>query len=289
MRLLIALAFALILALPNRATAEINMADSVEWSTADSAQVVIGRVASFTKRAGQGSVVWYRATLTVTETLKGKPSKTVDFVVRHLSGDSPETWKVKGSEVVLFLIEPSRRKQIDGPEADTDYDKAPFALRREPWGDAFVVIGSGKVYTASFDVLDKRAAIVAAIKAAAATTPANSLRLEVPFDSPAHRSLYGGSSVYLTVAVDPALEQLAIGWLGSSDVGTRERAAIVLGRFKSPANIERLTKLLADPGSYGQSIGNGPMMKHYSVRKAAHDALTSWGVAHKTPVIDDKP
>jgi hypothetical protein len=45
----------LILASPRWSTAEINMADSIEWTTADSDRVVVGKVAKLTQHEGPGS------------------------------------------------------------------------------------------------------------------------------------------------------------------------------------------------------------------------------------------
>jgi hypothetical protein len=108
----------------------------------------------------------------------------------------------------------------------------------------------------------------------------------VPWNTDAQKALYSGSSVWLYFPVDPSLELVAKSWLGSTDVQLREQGVRALAYFQSPDNAKRLVALLADPGFIGTSDDQGKSIKRYIVRKAAHELLAKWRVAHSTPVID---
>jgi hypothetical protein len=289
MRTLIALAFAaLIFGLPN-AAAEINMADSIEWATADSKLVVVGKVATLTRRPGPGQVIWFRARVAVAETLKGPPTKSADVVIRFV-GTTPPAWLSDNSDVVLFLVDGKRRQTADGNEQGNDYDKAPYAIRNGRWGDSdVIVIGKGRGYDMKFQVLAKRDEILAAVRGAAKSTATKALQIDLPSSSPAYKALWGGSSVWMYLPIDASLEQLAISWIGSADGGDRDRGVIALAQFQSDANVARLQKLLSDPATHDVSENGGPTVRRFFVRKRAHDVLSKWGVAHTTPPIDTKP
>ncbi len=266
-------------------TAEINMADTIEWVTADSDVVIVGSVTQVTKRQA-GAVVWYDTTIRPTETLKGSvgsPGASVQVAIRYVSGDTPEQWKTRKAELVVFLVG-SKRRIAD----DKDYGKAPYALRASH-GDAGVYDLGRPIaaYTAAFGLLTKRDELVAAVRAAARSNATKAHKLDAPFDSAAGKALWAGSTVWLYVPVDAALEQRAVAWLASKSINIREEAVSALTYFKSSDNVRRLESLLADPEFATVTDGTGrPTKRRYLVRARADEVLTKWGVAHKPPVIE---
>jgi hypothetical protein len=276
------LAVAALVSMPAVTAAEINMADSIEWITVDSDLVVRGTVTAVAKRKGPGDVVWYSATVTVAETLKGPKRRTVTFAVRHLYGATPADWRAKKREMLLFLVDSKRR----GGD-DKDYAKAPWALRPHD-GAALVLSGPtpDRAYSSSFDVLDTRAAILAAVRAGATSTATRSHRLDVPSDAPAFHALWGGSAVWMTVPVDARLETLALGWVASNDMSTREEGVGALAHFRTPSNIAVMESHLADPDFAVVTESVKKPVRRFLVRAAAHQTLQAWGVPHSTPVID---
>jgi hypothetical protein len=268
---------------PSRAAAEINVADSLEWMVADAELVVRGVVSAVDKQRGEGQVMWYRVTLRVSETLEGKRSRTVRFVVRHLHGETPEVWRQKRTELLLFLIS-SKRRLADDP----GYGVEPFALRER---DAVVRLrarGSDPVYTLDFAKLTGRAEILKAARraVAAGASASKSHNLDVPVSSPAYGALWSGSAVWLVAPVGPTLEKLGQQWTGSSDVSQREEGVKALAHFRSPTNVALLRKLLADPGFVEISTSNGPPVRRFIVRAAAFETLGSWGVHVQQPVLE---
>jgi len=264
------------------AAAEINVADSIEWVTADSEVVVRGTVDALATRPGPGDVVWYDVTVSVAETLKGRARRSVGFTVRHLKGDPREAWLHGSRELLLFLVAPARRA-----DEDPGYARASLVLRPRPGA---VVVLDGKqpdrVYTAGFDVVARRADILAAVRAAATGGATRAHHVEVPYDAPAFGALYGGSSVWLFVPVDAHLEQLARAWIADPDVFRREEGVGALAYFRSAANQRLIQGLLADPGHVVVTESGKPPVRRYPVRASAHQLLRQWGVAHATPLIE---
>jgi hypothetical protein len=283
-RLLAALVIALSMALvPSRAAAEINVADSLEWMVADAELVVRGAVIAIQKQPGEGQVMWYRVTLRVSETLEGKRSRTIRFVIRHLHGETPEVWRQKKTELLLFLIS-SKRRVGDDP----GYGLEPFALRER---DAVVRLrthGSDPVYTLDFVKLTGRTEILKAARqaVAAGASASKSHNLDVPVSSPAYGALWAGSAVWLVAPIGAKLEKLGQQWTASSDVSQREEGVKALAHFRSAANVALLRKLLADPGFVEISASQRPRVRRFIVRAAAHQTLISWGVSVKQPVLD---
>ena len=221
------LVVALILALPRRSTAEINMADSIEWMTADSDRVVVARVATQAEPKPLGGGVWFKVTFAISATLKGPVTKQVDVMVRQISGDTPAKWQADNRELLVFLVDAKRRALRDGlcREGETctsDYLTAPFAIRGGRWGegDALRLDGSAKAFTIDHAVIGKRAELIAKVKATAGSKATAAFQMDLPLGSPAGQVLYGGSSVFLYVPIDTALEQVAIAWTAAKDAST---------------------------------------------------------------------
>jgi hypothetical protein len=279
----VALATVILLALTRWTTAEINAADTLEWVSADSDVIVVGSVDTVTRRTGPGSVVWYDTTIRVTETLKGPARKTVRFAMRHLYGETPEAWQTRKAELLLFFVDSQRYVK-----SDKDHAAAPFALRSggnagDGWFD---LAKPARAYTSRFTVITKRDELLAATRLAAKSTAKRAHRIDLPSNTDAYKALWSGSSVWLFLPVDSALEQLAIGWSIDPSIERREEAVGALAHFKSAANILRLETLLADPGFAEVTESGKPKVRRYLVRKQAHEVLTRWNVKHTTPVID---
>lgn len=290
------LVVALILAAPRRSTAEINMADSIEWMTADSDRVVVARVAKLTETKGPGQVVWSQVTFAISQTVKGPTTKQVDVMVRHLTGDTPAKWKADNRELLLFLVDAKRRAIRDGEcregaPCTSDYARAPFAIRAGRWGegDALKLDGSAKAFTIDHAVIGKRADLIAKASAAATSKATAAFQMDLPLGSAAGQALYSGSAVFLYVPIDAALERAAIHWIASTDARVREQGVVALAHFQSRANTERLEKLLLDTATHDVTEGDKPTVRRFFVRKRAHDVLRAWGVPHTTPPIDTKP
>jgi len=280
---LVTLTLALIvaLALPRRAAAEIAVADSIEWMTADAALVVRGPVVAVAAHEGPGAVVWYDITVSVNETLKGKAGRRVTFAVRDLSTATADAWRATREDRLWFLVG-SARRVADDP----GYRRAPYALRRGD-GATLRLDGSDRAYTARFTVLSTRDALLAAVRTAATSPATASQRVDAPYDSAAFQALYGGSSVWIIVPVDATLERQAIGWIDASDGWTRVQGVESLAHFPSKANQARITRLLADPEFATVTETGKPTLRRYLVRAAAHTVLVAWRVPHPPPVIDE--
>jgi hypothetical protein len=272
---------ALILAIPRRSTAEINMADAIEWVTADSDLVVVGTVAKTTPQT-MGAETWSRVTIAVSQTIKGSAAKTIDIVVRG------RDHKLSG-ERLWFLTTSERRAKRDGDQpTKPGYAIAPFSIRAGRWGDGdtYALDGSAQMFTIDHQVIGKRADLIAKATAAASSKATQAFQLDLPLDSPAGKVLYGGSAVWLYVPIDAALERSAIAWIASTNANTREQGVEALSNFQSAANIERLTKLLVDPATHDVTEGDKPTVRRYFVRKRAHEVLRRWGVPHTTPPLE---
>jgi hypothetical protein len=269
----------LLAAAPRLASAEINMADTIEWVTADSDAVVVGKVGDVRMHRAAGEVAWFDASLTVSETIKGPTRKSLPLTVRLLTGDAPApAWLARGTELLVFAVDTKRLVN-----EDKEYLNQPFAPRHggnEP--DVYALAAPRHTFTTAFDVLAKRDALLAAVRAAAGSTAKQSYRIDAPLDSPAGKELWSGSSVWLYVPIDAKLESLAVSWLAGKNQDLREAGVGALSYFKSAENTKRLQALLKDKQFSTQND-----RKHYAVRAKAHEILTAWGIRHATPVIDE--
>jgi hypothetical protein len=261
------------------AAAEINMADSIEWVTADSDVVARGTIDKVAQRGD-----WFDVTFAVAETIKGPKRNTLAITFSRGYGETPEQLRARKAELLVFLVEGKRLEKNNKEYAGVKLTP------RHGWGDTPGVFDLGKpahAFNAAFAVLGTRDEILAATRGAAKSTAAKAFRVDLPSDSAAYRALYGGSAVWFNVPIDDALEPRAIAWIADKDVSVRVQGVGALESFRSEANAARLKKLLADDGFYTQQTDNGPRTKHYPVRAKAHEVLDGWHVKHATPVIDE--
>ncbi len=273
-------------ALGRSAAAEINMADSLEWMTADADAVVIGTIASSTLTPADDHTVWAVATIEVTATLKGAATGRVTFAMQTDAQGVPAGWL--GREAMFFLVKSDRRAHDPGCVQACHYDRATWALRRGV-DDGVVTLDAKageQVYTSAFTALRARADVVAAVKVAASSTATRAINVDVPWDSDASHALYAGSAVWMFIPIDAAAEARAVAWIADADVSLRLQGVKVLAERRSAATIRRLKALLADPGFATITESGKPPYRRYLVRELAHATLTAWKVAHPAPVID---
>lgn len=274
MRALFVLAFLLAAAGPARA--EINVADSIEWQTADSDVVVRGVLTSAVPHRDAGGAIWYDGTFQIVTSLKGGAKKSIHVGLR--TREKPDEWVAHQTDLLLFLVAPAR-------VSDKALAAMPYVLRpNRGTGEAAFRLGTSVAYLASFGTATAPADVLAAVRASARSPATAAQRLDVPHDSAAGRALYAGSAVWMFVPVDAALEQRAIGWLADPSLNRRVEAVEALGHFKTADNIARVRRLLADPEAATQIDDQGST-KVYLAREAAHRVLTGWGVAHPTPTL----
>jgi hypothetical protein len=258
------------------AHAEINVVDSIEWMTVDSDVVVRGTVTAAFKRPG-GADGWYDATVKVGEALKGNAAVEIHV---GIGGYLPvDRWRASRADLVLFL------NATKNPTESKAIDSLPFQLRNSRHSEPAIELGTAKAYTSAFAVLSTPAEITGAIRASRAAVAVNAHRLDVTPDSDAYKVLWGGSAVWMWVPVDAGLERRAIAWLADKSSWRRLEGLGALANFRSDANIARVKPLLADPET--ANVGDGATMhRRFLVRAKAHEVLTSWGVTHATPVLD---
>jgi hypothetical protein len=284
------LSLLVIAALARTSAAEINMADTLEWTTADADAVVTGTIVGVDPRTIAG-VTWYVATVQIGETIKGAiKGDRLTVAMRADPGATPVAWQQRRAELLLFLVKAARRASHDRCAAACGYDRAPWALRAGSNDDGVYDLGlksPDMAYTTAFTAIHARADLLAVARAAASSTATRARHIDAPADSDAFHALYGGSAVWLYVPVDAALEQRALAWIASPELALRVQGAETLADFRSAATIRRLVALLADPGTATVSESGQPEVRRYLVRKVAHELLTAWGHRHAAPIIDE--
>ena len=264
---------------PSSAYAEINFGESIEWVTADSDRVIVGKVVKVETVAGHEV-----ATVEVTKTLRGKHEPKATFVLRSYHGGVAKDWLDAGVPMLFFLR--TREHTKDADKLPKGYD---WVLRDDGNYPSVVALdkaGRGMdVFTREFGMLTDKAAILKHIEAYAKSIPADwkkqSIQFHAPGDSAVFEKLWAGSAVVFTLPVDAQLEVQGRRWCKSDDVGIRARGAKVLGNFKNDENIKLLRSLLQDPGFY---TGDG--MRRYVARAAAYEVLRGFGIEVPRPVLE---
>ena len=188
---------------------EVAIGESVEWLTAISTRVLVGRVLSvkpIDPAATGKNADLQLLTVAVTDTLRGaSPGARACVAVRQGGLRDAPVLRQQGTELVLFLQESIQTTSFEGRVCNL------WPVRG---GDALPAIvplaapGKRLLGAARFEVLGTRAAAIAAIRAAAKGLPAPRAGLakepprhflEVPPGTPVYQALYGGSAVYLMV------------------------------------------------------------------------------------------
>ena len=205
----------------------------------------------------------------------------------------------------LFQDEPHRRMQMEMPFSAVvlaDWQERSCSLlvaydEHAPHASTVIDLTDEKlkVLTADFKLLRDPAAVIKAAKEALRLTPITIKRIHV-FRLDVPRAVLAGTSweefgyFKLEVPVNQRLELRAHEYLRSKDYGRRSEAARALRYFPSEANIA-LAKTLLDDSTYGifhPPDKNGIEERYYGVRAEAYQALKTWGVDVKQPVIRER-
>jgi hypothetical protein len=257
------IALIVLFAIATPAAAEINTADSIEWQTIEADVIVRGFVTGVKTLRGESTV-----TVQIAESLKGGLKQSVLFVTNL----DAKPWQKDKPELLLFLVKVDDGRYVPAPANGSS--------------ESLFVLGKHRAYTAAFDVLDKPAEVLAAVRGATRSTATAKHRVDLP-DSPAAKALYAGSAVWLFVPVDAVLEKHALAWTADKSPSLREQGVLALANFRSDTNIAVMKKLLADPATSVTSPYDSVKPKRrFYIRAAAHEVLVKWGVSHKTPVLE---
>ncbi len=260
--------------------AEINVGESIEWIVADSDQVIIGKITKVEK-AGAHELV----TVDVSKTIRGKHVDQVQFVVRSSGRPVADNWRKVGMDMLFCL---SKRENV---KDNGNLPAIPLVLRHGYSGHSAVMLGKTdqqpmEVFTREFGVLTDPAAIVKHVESYAKSIPADwkkkRVTVDVPFDSPAHKKLYAGSSVLFELPADAALEAQGRKWCKSDRGDNRTRGIQCLKHFPNDENVKIITGLLTD-----ENIATGGGKKYYYVRTKAYEALREMGVAVARPILEE--
>jgi hypothetical protein len=217
-----------VLACARLAKAEVNFGECIEWAIADSERVIVGKITKI-ERVGEHELV----TVEVSKTIRGKHQEKVQFVVRGPAGNA-QGW-MKAKVPMLFCL--VKRDQIKEKKKLPEHD---LFLRYST--DAFSAVFLGKtdqramdVFTRDFGELTDPPAIIKHVESYVKTIPADWKKKHVivnlPFDAPAHKKLYGGSAVYFTLPADAKLETDGRRWCKSENPDERSRGVRALAAF----------------------------------------------------------
>jgi hypothetical protein len=258
----------------------IDFADSIESHAIEAKVVVRGFVTAVTKDKVHDDA-FYDVTIQITESIKGGVKQSLRFALRGSTNHNPYAWRKAKTDLVLFLVE--GKDMADDHPAFARY---PYTVRRANGGDdaSAFVLGKDRAITPTYDVIDKPTDVLAAIRSAVKSGVTETASVDVPPNTPAMKLVAPGDMLELTVPVDARLEQQAIKWLASPRPRTRLDGVRTLSHFKSNANIERLTALLRDTAYEDH---DEPGVRDYLVRRAAHEILQMWHVAHDIPVTKE--
>ena len=266
---------------------EIAHGTSVEWSVYDADWIGIGTIVEAKSGESDGFYVWEESTLRVTETLKGPKKDDLKFASRLIgTGEKPSLWKKEGCEILLFLSEGKRLRDNDKKYANHEWafltvEQSAFRLDRPPLQPMFDTAFAA--YKTKKDILS---ATRAALRTMQAVKP-ESLRVPVPWPSPAYDALYGGSAVYLAIPLDTSIEIRAREWFGGKDEELATSAVAILGRFRSEENLATVKKALSDSRSWTENAGGKHPRKVYPVRREAVRVLKEWKVEFSEPVVEE--
>lgn len=266
---------------------EIAVGTSVEWGVTTAGWIGTGTIVEVKSGETDGFYLWEEATLRVTETLKGDKKEFVSFGARFFSGgEKASAWKRDGCEILLFLTEGKQLLVEDPKYANHDWS----FVRVEAC--AFRLDGAPKqpMFDTSFAVHRTKKDILAATRAAVQGMQKDkpeSIRVEVPWDSPAFKALYGGSSVFLIVPLDKSMEARARIWLANGDAELATTAVGILGRLKSDENVAHLKTALSDTRSWIEQAGGNPRKNVYPVRREAARVLREWKIEFTEPVLEE--
>lgn len=253
--------------------------DSIEATVANADSVYIATLNKFDDGEWIEGREVHNTTIAIEDTLKTDIFADEHFELRQVSMPRPASvladWKERSCRLLVATDDYA-------PHATTLIDLTP---------------GKVQVMTADFTLLRDPDAVIEAAKEALQTMPAAVKRIRT-FKLAVRRELvadtewepyYGtGGFLMLSVPVDQRLEKWAHDNLHSESYRNRFESAKALRYFKSYENIERVKKLLDDPGVTTTQIPREDTVveeRIYAVREEAYRTLNYWGVDVAQPVI----
>ena len=115
-------------------------------------------------------------------------------------------------------------------------------------------------------------------------------RLEIPLSAKIYGLVYGGSTCYIHVPIEPEHRELALARLREASPHARASGAGLLRNFPGPETVRILTRLLDDPAEAQSCRGPGELVLiTYPVRKAACAALRALGEKPEAPAFAREP
>lgn len=279
--------------------ATITGANSVEWLTCASEIVATGRVVKVSTVKGPGDVLYTDCVLEVAETIKGPPLKEVTFCYRELADKKPE-WLTPGRE---FLVMLSRWKDsyTDAQIASGGFSDPYYETRMHnllvPTSDGQLPLSLidlsqplKNLYTKDARTLTDKSELLGICRAWSRSPIANSLMQEVPMESPIHRELWGGSSVFLIVPAEDEYRARFLAQARSQDSYARQSAAAELWKFPGEDTETVLRELLNDRSENTWMSSNDTIARiEYGVRAAASRSLQELGKPVPQLELERKP
>src|SRR5262245_52819323 len=125
--------------LPTNARAEIVIAESVEWLTASSERVLVGKVINVETVKGRDDGECQAVTVAITKSLKGPHVEQETFLLpTHFDSGYAPQWKDEGIPIVFFLV------RNDGRRVAVPADKCAWVLRDGGTDVGAVLLGKSK-------------------------------------------------------------------------------------------------------------------------------------------------
>ena len=251
---------------------------SIESTVANADFVFVARITKIAdaKRTDKGEL--HQVTITVDQTLKqevltDEPYQEMQICLPH-SATLLEGWKEHSSCLLVALDEhiPWMTRVIDLAPGKVEVFKADFTLLRDPQA----------VIRSANETLKKMPAGVKRV---------HTFGRLVPHELVAETKWAGYNSLLLYVPVDGQLEKRAIELIRSDSLLDRDEGVRALRHFRSDENVERVKKLLKDPGwSYLRHPinNNGVEVRLYTVRKSAYQILKMWDVEVDKPRFQEE-
>lgn len=272
------------------AAAEITVGESLDWLVLSRPHVAVAAVAGSDVEVDAGDG-WAYLTIRyrVKQAVKGEPP--AESSLRRPAGAPKDAEAIRqgapgeGAEFLLFFDD---QKRIN------------YAINLDRPGDRWHTAA----FATDFRVLKDRKAIMAVVEKRVAqlkvdppkeplpanaanifTPPDRFLRLDVPFDTPAHAALFAGSSAYLIVPADPEFKAKLLEQIRDPSPRERARAAALLGAYRGEETVGALKSLLNDPERTQivttVMLATGEKRDRkvtvYPVRQAAYDTLRRLG------------
>src|SRR4051812_13715620 len=220
--------------------------DSIEWMSADSSLIVRGKVVDvMSEEDKENSDLWHTMTLAADETLKGKHTPKVKFVVVTNTADETITrWKKDRRELVAFLEESRCAIARSGIYGTGRYARFEFAPRTGWVQGSLLELNAGKdskAYDLTLKQLVQSDQVVRRVKEAIAYREPSGKLWSNWLTVPGH-----GTLLRMTVPIDSRLESAAREWAQSDNDEFRREGAGALVYFRSDENSKILKKLLLD-------------------------------------------